>query len=133
MSESNGVPFSFFSTDTVAHSVILGAVPASFQRERHGRNLVSFSLSIEDLQAGRELMSGGADLPLGDAEDAESAQAQAARAETARAEAAAAAAARDAAFEVRQQQRHAARDQQRADAEADAEARRQGKRKKHSD
>ena len=69
MSESDGVPFSFYSTDTVAHSVILGAVPASFQKERHGRDLVSFSLAIEDLQAGRELVSGGEDLPLGNADD----------------------------------------------------------------
>ena len=50
----------------MAHSTILGAVPQAFQRKRHGRDLVSFSLSLEDLQMGRELMSGGAEMPLDD-------------------------------------------------------------------
>ena len=95
MSESDGISFSFYNADTVAHSVILGAVPASFERERHGRNLVSFSLTMEDLQAGRELVSGGTDLPLDDEEEAETQVAEA----QAR-EAAALTASRDAAFKA---------------------------------
>ena len=133
MSERDGVPFSFFSTDTVAHSAILCAVPACFQRERHERNLVSFSLALEDLQDGRELMSGGADLPLDDAGDVEALRAEALRVEAAATAAAAEEAAREAAFEMRQLRRHTVRDQQLAAQEAQSAARRQaqGKRKQH--
>ena len=115
--ESDGVHFSFYGYDTVAHSTILGAVPQAFQRERHGRDLASFSLSLEDLQMGRELMSGGAEMPLDDdiplneseaLNTCDTAEASAAR-------------------EARRAQRQVTREQQMADGGQRAEAQKKGK------
>ena len=99
--ESDGAHFSFYSTDTVAHSAMLGAALSPFEKDWHGTQLVSLALTSEELEAAREQLSGGIDLPVDDEQSQRmEAAAQAEAGARARAEAAAQAqAAADAAFE----------------------------------
>ena len=66
LAESDGVHFSFYSIDTVAHSTILRAASSTFEKDCHRSQLAIFGLTTEELEAAREQMSGGAELPVDD-------------------------------------------------------------------
>ena len=104
---------SFEQIDTVAHSVILGAVEGTFEKVRHDGKLVSFALHEEELETVRERLSAGAEL-VEEAPDAmhTAAEAEAATRRDAAAAAKAAAAEREARFRQQQQQRERVREEQ---------------------
>ena len=66
--ESDGTHFSFYSSNTVPHSTILRAVQG-FEMCHTSGQLVSFALSEDVLEAAREHLSGGDDLPIDDEGD----------------------------------------------------------------